>query len=124
MISPNVELVTLTTGQNLFSTPALRSKSDDPYVNYRVQARIDVFVEAVIATMILALLGLPIVTLSQLNTVVKVVSHIEAIGVLTGCTFLFSMAMALVTQARRQDVFVGSAIYWGLQVVLLGLYGM
>ena len=124
MLLRPVGLLALTKGQNLFSTPAIRSKTDNPYVSYRVQARVDIWVGAIISTVILALLVLPVVTLCQLTTVVKGGSPCAAIGVLAGCTFVFSMAMTLTTQARRQDIFVAAAIYWGLQIVVLGLHGI
>lgn len=107
----------LTADQRIFATPSLRAKTDDPTIYYFSQDRINILVGAIVAMVLTALLVVPVAALYHFADVVKDASSLHAIEGLSGFTFLFSMAMSLVTQARRKDIFIASAIYLGVLVV-------
>jgi FtsH-binding integral membrane protein len=100
-------------------TPELREKTKDTHVQYYAPERVDKLVNAIITTVIFALLVLPVVAMYELSNVSQRASPFEAIGILIVFTLVFGMAMSSLTKATRQELFAASAAYCAVLVVFI-----
>ncbi len=80
-------------------------------------------VGAIITAIIFALLVLPVVALYRLTCFGHRRSIFSAVGVLVVFTLLFSTAMAILTKARRHELFAASAAYCAVLVVFITNFG-
>ena len=105
--------------QWLFMTPELRAKTNDKKIHYFSSSRIEKLVGLIITTIIFVLLVLPVVAMYRLTSIGDRNSTFDAVGVLVVFTLLFSAAMALLTKAKRQELFAASAAYCAVLVVFI-----
>ena len=100
-------------------TPELRAKTNDKKIHYFSSSRIEKLVGLIITTIIFVLLVLPVVAMYRLTSIGDRNSTFDAVGVLVVFTLLFSAAMALLTKAKRQELFAASASYCAVLVVFI-----
>jgi hypothetical protein len=105
--------------QNLFATKELREKTDDKCIYYYSQFRIEKLVGLIITLIIFILLVLPVVAMYRLTSIGDRNSTFDAVGILVVFTLLFSVAMSLLTKAKRHELFAASAAYCAVLVVFI-----
>ncbi|ERF73070.1 hypothetical protein EPUS_06531 [Endocarpon pusillum Z07020] len=105
--------------QNFFRSKETRQKTDGNEMYY-THDRIERFVVAIIVTVILALLIIPIYLLYRLtNGVESPQSYTVCIGILLIFTLSFSACLSLFTRAKRHEILAAAAAYCAVLVVFL-----
>lgn len=100
-------------------TPELRQKTSKDWVRYYSTARVEGLVNGLIATLVMALLIIPVVVMWKLSDGNEAANPFEAIGILIVFTVLFGLAMCSLTRATRQELFAASAAYCAVLVVFV-----
>ncbi|TVY81623.1 hypothetical protein LSUE1_G004824 [Lachnellula suecica] len=101
--------------RDVFVSPDDQKKTSDPYVHYYSEARLGVLIKVIIAVASTALLLIPVYLFLTCNLSAKLMASITLIFVL-----VFSTAVSLLTEARRQEVFAATAAYCAVLVVFIG----
>jgi hypothetical protein len=105
----------------IFCSPESRKKSDSGKEVYYDRPRIDRLVAAIITTILLALLVVPIYILFHLvDKLGTRKTDALCIGTLLVFTLLFSAVLSLFTRARRHEILAAAAGYCAVLVVFLG----
>ncbi|KAF2419044.1 hypothetical protein EJ08DRAFT_665969 [Tothia fuscella] len=105
--------------RRMFCTRELQEKTNDQHVYYYSASRVESFVDSIITSIIFVLLVLPVVAMYKLTSLGNSQATFNAIGVLVVFTLLFSVAMSMLTKARRHELFAASAAYCAVLVVFI-----
>ncbi|KAF2877428.1 hypothetical protein BDV95DRAFT_146952 [Massariosphaeria phaeospora] len=103
----------------IFTTPALRAKTSDTHIFYCSASRIEALVNLLITLIIFVLLVLPVVAMYKLTAIGDRNNTFDAIGILVVFTLLFSVAMGVLTRAKRHELFAAGAGYAAVLVVFI-----
>ena len=90
--------------KRILASPEQRKKSDDPYVRLYSKRRIDILARLILTIVSTALLVAPTAVLFLVHD-----SNIVKIMLIMVFTLLFSMALSVMTKAKRHEAFAATA---------------
>ncbi|KAF3050098.1 hypothetical protein E8E11_002378 [Didymella keratinophila] len=104
----------------IFCSKEVDGKTSDSSIHYFSPSRITKTADVPIAITSVLFLVAPILAMYELSTRKTKRATYGAIGVLVGFSMLFAGTMAIITQAKRHEVFAASAAYCAVLVVFIG----